>query len=72
MAEIEIKIRDNGPYIVKGGVIVMDPDGNSYEVKDVIALCRCGHSSTKPFCDGSHKTQGFQSAPRAGKEGLRD
>ncbi|MBA4179889.1 MAG: iron-binding protein [Anaerolinea sp.] len=65
MADVSINIRDNGPYLVKGGVVVLDADGNSYEVKDMVALCRCGHSANKPFCDGTHKTAEFQSAPRA-------
>ena len=65
MADITISVRDNGPLLVKGGVTVTDADGNAYEVKDVVALCRCGHSSNKPFCDGTHNAQSFQSAPRA-------
>jgi len=60
-----IKVLDNGPYIIKGSVTVTDSDGNSYEAKDTIALCRCGHSAMKPFCDGTHKAQDFVSAPRA-------
>lgn len=65
MADVSIKVRDNGPYLVSGGVTVTDGDGNSFEVKDMVALCRCGHSNTKPFCDGTHKASDFQSAPRA-------
>ena len=65
LADITISIRDNGPYLVRGGVTVTDAEGKSYEVQDVIALCRCGHSGRKPFCDGTHKTTGFESAPRA-------
>lgn len=65
MADISITVRDNGPYLVRGGVMVTDADGNAYETVDVIALCRCGHSGKKPFCDGTHKTRGFESAPRA-------
>lgn len=65
MADVTISIRDNGPYLVKGGVTVSDADGKSYEVKDVIALCRCGHSATKPFCDGAHQANSFSSVPRA-------
>lgn len=65
MADVNITVRDNGPYLIKGGVIVMDADGKQYESKEVIALCRCGHSANKPFCDGQHNAQSFQSAPRA-------
>jgi CDGSH-type Zn-finger protein len=63
--EVTIKIRDNGPYIVRGSVVLMDSEGKAYQTQEVIALCRCGHSPTKPFCDGTHKTAGFESAPRA-------
>ena len=63
--EVTIKIRDNGPYIIRGTMIVIDSEGNAFEQQEMIALCRCGHSNTKPFCDGTHKTAGFESAPRA-------
>lgn len=67
MSDIVIRIRDNGPLLVRGGATVTDSEGNTYESKDTIALCRCGHSAMKPFCDASHKAQDFQSAPRAGQ-----
>ena len=55
--EVSIEPRKNGPYIIKGKVNIMDTDGNRLDVKkDVIALCRCAHSSNKPFCDGTHRT----------------
>lgn len=60
----EITIRDNGPLLVKGA-IVMDAEGNAFEQQEIVALCRCGQSNKKPFCDGTHRTVGFQSAPRA-------
>ena len=68
MAEVEIKARENGPYRVTGPVRVIDADGNEYEVPadgKPIALCRCGGSKTKPFCDGTHSKIGFQAAERA-------
>ncbi|HET7560103.1 MAG TPA: CDGSH iron-sulfur domain-containing protein [Limnochordia bacterium] len=61
----EIKVRDNGPYLVSGTFELVDAEGNRFETKETIALCRCGHSGTKPFCDGSHRRVEFQSAPRA-------
>jgi CDGSH-type Zn-finger protein len=64
VSDITISVRDNGPLLVRGGVSVKDADGNEYEVQDVIALCRCGQSAKKPFCDATHKTCGFESAPR--------
>ena len=60
----EVSVRDNGPLLVKGDFVVMDGAGNAYEKKDMMALCRCGSSANKPFCDGTHKTA-FQSEPRA-------
>ena len=63
---IQVQIRDNGPYMIRGEDIeVLDADGNvlPYEGRGV-ALCRCGESSTKPFCDGAHNKAGFESAPR--------
>ena len=66
MAEISIKVRDNGPYIVKGSVVVMDAEGNPFEVKEIVALCRCGHSNNKPFCDGAHTAANFESNVKAG------
>ncbi|MGD9932152.1 MAG: CDGSH iron-sulfur domain-containing protein [Dehalococcoidia bacterium] len=65
MADLNIEIRDNGPYLIRGGVTVKDADGNTFETQDVVALCRCGHSGKKPFCDGTHRGEGFESAPRA-------
>ena len=64
--EVTIKVRENGPYLVRGKVTVSDADGNAYTVEGPnIALCRCGGSQTKPFCDGSHKTNGFAACERA-------
>jgi CDGSH-type Zn-finger protein len=68
VAEVEIKVRDNGPYKVTGPVRLIDPDGNelAYDPERPIVLCRCGQSRTKPFCDASHKESGFDSCVRAG------
>jgi CDGSH-type Zn-finger protein len=65
MAETTITIRDNGPYRIEGPCRVVDADGNEYRVEGRIALCRCGLSANKPFCDATHRAQGFESAPRA-------
>jgi len=46
-------------------VTLLDAEGNQYEVTDTTALCRCGGSSTKPFCDGTHETLKFEAAQRA-------
>jgi 3-phenylpropionate/trans-cinnamate dioxygenase ferredoxin subunit len=65
MADVTIEIIENGPYIVTGQVELKDDDGNVYPVKQRSALCRCGASTTKPFCDGTHSKIGFQAAERA-------
>lgn len=66
MADVKITVRENGPYLVKGPIELVDSDGNPYTVeKDTIALCRCGGSTTKPFCDGTHSRTGFAAAERA-------
>ena len=53
----EIQIMDNGPLLVKGDTALKDAAGNAYDLegKETIALCRCGRSENKPFCDGSHR-----------------
>ena len=71
MAEVRIRVRPNGPFLVEGTVELSDSAGNRFPLssdKPAIALCRCGHSAKSPFCDGSHKTSGFQSAERAPSE----
>lgn len=64
LSEVEITVRDHGPYLVSGSFRLLDAEGNAFETKGTVALCRCGRSENKPFCDGSHK-QNFESAPRA-------
>jgi len=61
---ITIKIKDNGPYIVEGEFRLTDMQGNEIPIKKA-ALCRCGGSTTKPFCDGTHSKIGFQGATAA-------
>lgn len=64
--QVEIKVRDNGPYKVTGPVRLIDPEGGVFELTEgSIVLCRCGQSQTKPFCDSSHKQHGFESCVRA-------
>ena len=65
MADVTIDIIKNGPLIVKGDVELKDSDGNSYPAEKRMALCRCGASTDKPFCDGTHSRIGFQAAERA-------
>jgi CDGSH-type Zn-finger protein len=55
----------DGPLIVRGTFRLTDQDGREIDPgRDTVALCRCGKSGIKPFCDGTHKRSGF-SAPSA-------
>jgi CDGSH-type Zn-finger protein len=64
-----IRCRENGPLVLPAtGVRIVDHQGNAFPLppgKDNIALCRCGQSRTKPFCDGSHRKCSFQAAELA-------
>ena len=67
---ITIKLKRNGPYVIAAEeaaeVTIVDIDGNVLvpESGRSIALCRCGSSSTKPFCDRSHRDNGFDGTSR--------
>ena len=50
----------SGPLVLRGGIRVESASGTSYEVRNRQALCRCGHSSNKPFCDGTHASIRFR------------
>lgn len=52
-------IKVSGPIWVKGGIRIEGADGKSYEVRNRVTLCRCGQSSNKPFCDGTHASMHF-------------
>lgn len=57
---VRIKAAKNGPFLVRGPVELVDHEGNVYELhKESIALCRCGQSANKPFCDGAHNGCAF-------------
>ena len=61
MADVTVTPRKNGPYMVQGTLQLLDSEGNIVELKDdPIFLCRCGGSSNKPFCDGTHRNNGFE------------
>jgi len=64
---VKITCRPNGPYLVEGDVEIYDPTGARVDTtgRPRIALCRCGASVTKPFCDGTHSKIGFQAAEAA-------
>ena len=65
MNDATITPTDNGPYLIEGNVMLRDADGNPYRIDDTIALCRCGRSKTKPFCDGTHEKTNFAAVNRA-------
>ncbi len=60
-----ITVRKNGPYLASGPVELRDADGNPHPAKETVALCRCGASTTKPFCGRIHSKLGFRAAERA-------
>jgi CDGSH-type Zn-finger protein len=64
---VEIKVRDRGPYKVSGPVRIVDVEGHAWVLPEgeSVALCRCGASRTKPFCDRSHRETGFDACDRA-------
>ncbi len=64
MADVTITPSDNGPYLVRGGAKLVDQEGKEFQTGDTIALCRCGQSEHKPFCDGAHAKIEFKSQSR--------
>jgi len=73
MATVKITVKPNGSYRVEapeGSVELVDINGNKFDLtgKSAFSLCRCGGSTTKPFCDGTHSKIGFQAAELAVKQ----
>lgn len=56
----QVVIKPNGPAILKGSFTLTHADGTVEEIEKMAAICRCGASSKKPFCDGSHASSGFK------------
>ena len=72
---VTITVRPDGPYIIEGeNVRIVDWNGAEYRPvnRARFALCRCGGSSTKPFCDGTHARNGFKAAESAAPASTRD
>jgi CDGSH-type Zn-finger protein len=76
MADVTVLSRNNGPYWIIGDFKLVDADGNPIEIPEAkrkttpeglprVALCRCGGSVIKPFCDGTHSRIGFIGAAAA-------
>lgn len=59
---VTIRMRPNGPLVIEGPFKLIDSRGNAFQIptdKPAVALCRCGQSAKRPFCDGTHKSCGF-------------
>ncbi|MCC6391183.1 MAG: CDGSH iron-sulfur domain-containing protein [Bryobacterales bacterium] len=67
MPTTKITVNHNGPLRIEGDFVIADAAGNLFGLagRAAVTLCRCGHSENKPFCDGSHSRQGFQSVCEA-------
>ena len=68
MADVKISVRASGPYLVAGPIELIDAAGHPVPIpegRSTVALCRCGASTTKPFCDGTHSKVGFDAAAEA-------
>jgi CDGSH-type Zn-finger protein len=68
---VTITVRKDGPYKVEGEFTLVDDEGKPIPIPQTgkpVALCRCGASSNKPFCDGTHSKIGFKGAEEAARE----
>jgi CDGSH-type Zn-finger protein len=65
--KVTITVRKNGPFRVEGPIKLVDADGKEWDLagKPAVSLCRCGGSTNKPFCDGTHSKIGFEAAEAA-------
>ena len=63
----KVTVNNNGSLRLEGDFTICDPSGKEFGLggRTVISLCRCGHSQNKPFCDGSHRSSGFESGIEA-------
>ena len=72
MSQARVTPYPDGPYLIRGDFEITDHDGRTIETRrGTIALCRCGSSQTKPFCDGTHKAIGFRAPSAPGDQPLR-
>jgi CDGSH-type Zn-finger protein len=60
IAESIVEVSPNGPLLVYGNITVKDAAGNETHKNKVTAFCRCGASSNKPYCDGTHRKIAFE------------
>ncbi len=57
---LKVEVSPNGPYLIKSECLILHSDGREETKKGTVALCRCGASKNKPYCDGSHRKNGFE------------
>ncbi|HSL89565.1 MAG TPA: CDGSH iron-sulfur domain-containing protein [Ignavibacteriaceae bacterium] len=55
----KVNFYKGGPYMIEGPCVIVDSDGKEIVKEGKIFLCRCGQSTKKPFCDGTHKNYEF-------------
>jgi 3-phenylpropionate/trans-cinnamate dioxygenase ferredoxin subunit len=73
MADVKVTMLENGPLKVEGEIDLVRADGTPVEAKKkTVFLCRCGASTKKPFCDGTHSKIGFQAAAEAVPESAEE
>lgn len=56
---VTVEVSTNGPLLVHGKLVIKHPSGKTEEKTRLTAFCRCGGSGNKPYCDGSHRKNGF-------------
>ena len=57
---MKVEVTPNGPYLIKTECLIVHSDGRQEIKTGTVALCRCGASNNKPYCDGSHRKMGFE------------
>lgn len=67
MSTTKIRVMNSGPLHVTGEFNLVDADGNHYPHKGIFSLCRCGLSACKPYCDGSHRAERWESVAHSDK-----
>jgi CDGSH-type Zn-finger protein len=74
MSDVTIRCRKDGPLIITGGFTLTDHEGNVYDTsgREDIALCRCGETKKRPFCDGTHRQTGWEASETASQGSLVD
>ena len=58
-SKLKVEVSPNGPYLIKSECLIVYSNGTEETKTGTVALCRCGASANKPYCDGSHRKNGF-------------